>query len=130
VPGILPAPPLPLMQELVRVVRPGGTVAILVWSSQMLLPGHPLLEARLNATGAEIAPFSRDMEPEQHYLRALGWFRGVGLQGCTIRTLVGDLQGPLTGELRTALIDLFEMRWAGAQSEVSPEDRADYQRLC
>ncbi|MGD2041589.1 MAG: class I SAM-dependent methyltransferase [Anaerolineae bacterium] len=122
--------PLPLMRELVRVVRPGGTVAILVWSSQMLLPGHPLLEARLNATGAGIAPFSRDMEPEQHFLRALGWFRGVGLEGCTVRTLVGDLQGPLTGEMRTALVDLFEMRWTGAQTELSSEDWAEYQRLC
>jgi demethylmenaquinone methyltransferase/2-methoxy-6-polyprenyl-1,4-benzoquinol methylase len=70
------------------------------------------------------------MEPEQHFLRALGWFRGVGLEGCTVRTLVGDLQGPLTGEMRTALVDLFEMRWTGAQTELSSEDWAEYQRLC
>ena len=31
--------PLPLVKELARVVKPGGTVAILVYSSHMLLPG-------------------------------------------------------------------------------------------
>ena len=122
--------PLSLVQELARVVRPGGTVAILVWSSQMLLPGYPLLEARLNATGAGIAPFTQSMKPEQHYLRALGWFRAVGLRGCTAQTLVGDLQSPLTGEMRAALVDLFEMRWGGSQAEMSREDWAEYQRLC
>jgi demethylmenaquinone methyltransferase/2-methoxy-6-polyprenyl-1,4-benzoquinol methylase len=31
-----------LLNELTRVVRPGGIVAILFWSSQMLLPGYPV----------------------------------------------------------------------------------------
>ncbi len=44
------ADPSRLLNELARVIRPGGTVAILFWSSQMLLPGYPVLEARLNAT--------------------------------------------------------------------------------
>jgi demethylmenaquinone methyltransferase/2-methoxy-6-polyprenyl-1,4-benzoquinol methylase len=39
-----------LLQELLRVVKPGGDVVLLGWSSQQLLPGYPLLEARLNAT--------------------------------------------------------------------------------
>ncbi|MFC2030570.1 class I SAM-dependent methyltransferase [Chloroflexota bacterium] len=41
---------LPLVKELARVVKPGGSVAILALSSEKLLPGHPLLEARLRAT--------------------------------------------------------------------------------
>ena len=41
--------PLPLVKELARVVRPGGSVAFLYWSSQKLLPGYPLLEGRFNA---------------------------------------------------------------------------------
>jgi len=56
--GYAPLEPLPLVKELARVVKPGGSVAILGWSSQQLLPGYPLLEARLNATSAGIAPFS------------------------------------------------------------------------
>ena len=47
----------PLLQELVRVVKPGGSVNILAWSSQQLLPGYPLLEARLNATCSAYIPF-------------------------------------------------------------------------
>jgi demethylmenaquinone methyltransferase/2-methoxy-6-polyprenyl-1,4-benzoquinol methylase len=36
------AEPLRLLNELTRVIRPGGIVAILFWSSQMLLPGYPV----------------------------------------------------------------------------------------
>jgi demethylmenaquinone methyltransferase/2-methoxy-6-polyprenyl-1,4-benzoquinol methylase len=32
--------------------------------------------------------------------------------------------------MRAALVDLFEMRWGGAQAEMSREDWAEYQRLC
>ena len=41
--GYLPLEPAPLLSELARVVRPGGRVAILAWSSEKLLPGYPLL---------------------------------------------------------------------------------------
>ena len=44
-----------LVKELARVVKPGGSVALLAWSSEKLLPGHPLLEGHLNATSAGIA---------------------------------------------------------------------------
>jgi demethylmenaquinone methyltransferase/2-methoxy-6-polyprenyl-1,4-benzoquinol methylase len=48
--------PLPVIEELARVVRRGGQIAILAYSSQQLLPGYPLLEAKLNATATGIAP--------------------------------------------------------------------------
>jgi ubiquinone/menaquinone biosynthesis C-methylase UbiE len=122
--------PLPLLKELVRVVKPGGTVAILSWSSERILPGHPLLEARLNATSAGIAPFVKGERPELHFSRALGWFREAGLVEATARTFVGDTHAPLSTELRSALVALFGMRWPGVESELSPEDWAEYQRLC
>ena len=56
--GYAPLEPIPLLKELVRVIKPGGTLAILAWSSQQLLPGYPGLEARLNTTSAGIAPSS------------------------------------------------------------------------
>lgn len=53
--GYGPREPLPLLKELVRVVKPGGTVTIATWSSEKLLPGYPRLEARLGATTAGTA---------------------------------------------------------------------------
>ena len=105
-------------------------MAILAWSSQQLLPGYPLLEARLNATAAGIAPFTTRMGPDAHFLRAPGWFRGAGLEEVNARTFVGDACAPLSGDVRNALASLFEMRWGTAQSEVSEADWAAYQRLC
>ena len=128
--GYAPAEPLPLLRELTRVAKPGGSVAILAWSSQQLLPGYPLLEARLNATSSGIAPFIKGKRPELHFLRALGWFREVGLEEPTARTFVGDAHAPLSDDMRSALMSLLDMRWPGVQSELTPEDWAEFQRLC
>jgi ubiquinone/menaquinone biosynthesis C-methylase UbiE len=121
--------PLPLVKELTRVVKPGGSVAILAWSSQMLLPGYPLLEARLNATPSGIAPFASGYRPESHFLRALGWFRDAGLEERSVQTFAGGAHAPLSAELRCALIALFQMRWPGVESELTEQDRVEYQRL-
>ncbi len=118
------------LKELARVVKPGGTVAIFAWSSERLLPGYPLLEARLNATPAGIAPFTRESKPERHFSRALGWFREAGLQQATGRTFVGEACAPLPNDLRRALLALFEMRWPGVEAELGAAEWADYQRLC
>jgi demethylmenaquinone methyltransferase/2-methoxy-6-polyprenyl-1,4-benzoquinol methylase len=122
--------PLPSVQELARVVKPGGIVAILAWSSETLLPGYPLLEARLSATSSGIAPFVAGQQPASQFLRALGWFRDAGLTETRARTFVGDARAPLTSDLRRALAALFEMRWRGVESELTQEDRAEYQCLC
>lgn len=128
--GYHPADPLPPLKELARVVKPGGSVVILAWSSQQLLPGYPLLEARLNATSPGIAPFVHGKRPDLHFLRALSWFRQVGLEEPTAQTFVGDAHAPLGHEVREALVALLEMRWPGVQSELSADDWAEYQRLC
>jgi ubiquinone/menaquinone biosynthesis C-methylase UbiE len=121
---------LPLLREFGRVVKPGGTVAILAWTSQSLLPGYPLLEARLNATCSAYAPYIRGKLPCAHFMRALEWFEKAGLEKVEGRTFVGDVQAPLSGELRVALVSLFHMLWGEPQPETSPEDWAEYQRLC
>jgi len=128
--GYAPLEPLPLVKELVRVVRPGGIVAILAWSSEKLLPGYPLLEARLGATSSGVAPFAKGKRPELHFMRALGWFREAGLEEPTARTFAGDACAPLTDDLYNALTALFEMRWSGVETELTREDWAAYQRLC
>ena len=121
---------LPLLRELGRVVKPRGTVAILAWSSQCLLPGYPLLEARLNATCSAIAPYVREKRPESHFLRALEWFGKADLEETEAGTFVGDVQAPLSDDIRSALISFFQMLWGKPQPEVSQEDWAEYQRLC
>lgn len=128
--GYAPIEALPLVKELARVIKPGGTVAILAWSSETLLPGHPLLEARLNATSAGIAPFVTGKKPESHFLRALGWFRDAGLEETGTRTFAGNAFAPLPDDDRSALTALFRMRWPGVESELRSEDWEAYQRLC
>jgi len=95
--GYAPGEPLPLLKELARVVKPGGSVIILARSSQQLLPGYPVLEAHLNATSAGIAPFVEGMVPELHFSRMAGWFRKAGMEGVTARTFAGDVCAPLSG---------------------------------
>jgi ubiquinone/menaquinone biosynthesis C-methylase UbiE len=128
--GYHPAEPLPLLKELARVAKPGGSVAILAWSSQQLLPGYPQLEARLNATTSGIAPFIRGKRPELHFLRALGWFREAHFEESTAQTFVGEVHAPLSDDMRSALMALLDMRWPGVQSELTAEDWAEFQRLC
>ncbi len=121
---------LPVLKEIMRVVRRGGTVAIAAWTSQQLLPGYALLEARLNATCSAYAPFLQDKKPESHFQRALRWFSEAGIREATARTFVGDIQAPLSAEYRTALTSLFEMLWAEAQPSTSEADKLEYTRLC
>jgi SAM-dependent methyltransferase len=102
--------PVAAVRELARVVRPGGPVALLVWSSQMLVPGYPRLEARLNATAPGLAPFEAGMPPERHHLRGLGLLRAAGLVETQARTFVGEAQAPLTAPAREALAALVEPR--------------------
>ena len=122
--------PVSLLKELARVVKPGGTVALLAWSSQQLLPGYPLLEARLNATCSAVIPCVKGKRPESIFSRGLGWFQEIGFLEPEARTFVDDVQAPLSEEIRTALISLIEMLWGERQPEVSEQDWAEYQRLC
>jgi demethylmenaquinone methyltransferase / 2-methoxy-6-polyprenyl-1,4-benzoquinol methylase len=128
--GYAPEEPLPLLKELARVVKPGGSVIIIVWSSQQLLPGFPLLEAHLDATSSGLAPFARGTAPEFHFPRLMGWFRRAGMEDVTVRTFAGDVCAPLSEEMRSALTSLIEMRWVDVRAELSEGDWAEYQRLC
>jgi demethylmenaquinone methyltransferase/2-methoxy-6-polyprenyl-1,4-benzoquinol methylase len=120
----------PLLEELMRVLQPGGTLILLGWSSQQLLPGYPLLEARLNATGSAYIPFLEGKDPELNFLRAMHWFRQAGLEDIKAQTFVGEVQAPLDGNRRVALTSLFEMLWGQSQPRISPEDWSEYRRLC
>ncbi len=120
----------PLLNELIRVTKAGGSINILAWSSQQILPGYPLLEARLNGTCSAYIPFLKEANPGQNFMRALRSFQEAGLEQCQAQTFVGDIQAPLGNEQRNALLSLFEMLWGGLQPDVSAQDRAEYERLC
>ena len=122
--GYAPASePLRLLNELARVVRPGGIMAILFWSSQMLLPSHPVLEARLNATRAGIAPFGAEMAPDRHYLLTLGWLRRAGLVNTWADTFIRTVFAPIENGIREALVALLKMHWGDAESELQGANR-------
>jgi demethylmenaquinone methyltransferase/2-methoxy-6-polyprenyl-1,4-benzoquinol methylase len=118
----------PILKELIRVVKPGGIVVLLGWSSQQLLPGYPLLEARLNGTCSSYAPFYADKAPQVNFMRALRSLREVGLEEVHVQTFAGDVQAPLAEDLRRALTAMFEMLWQ-VPAPVT-EDWREYLRLC
>ncbi len=128
--ALLQVHPVMLLEELLRVVKPGGKIYILMWSSQMLLPGYPVLEARLNATTSGMAPFDKTKEPGLHFMRAPEWLQQAGLTEPKAKTFVRDLNSPINNETRQALIDLFFMRWGEDNPELLKEDQLEYKRLC
>jgi demethylmenaquinone methyltransferase/2-methoxy-6-polyprenyl-1,4-benzoquinol methylase len=120
----------PYLAELAHVVRPGGDILLLAWSSQQLLPGHPLLEARLNASCSAYLPYLQSKSPPETFLRANAAFQRAGLLPHPAQTFVRDVQAPLDDAHRVALTALFAMLWGQPQPGVSPADWQAYQRLC
>ncbi len=122
--------PVEGVRELARAVRPGGTVALLFWTGQNLLPGYPPLESRLQEAFVAGTRYFRIREPGQHMLRALGWLRRAELEGRRARSFVAEVQAPLDASMRESLAYLFEMLWEPVQDRLSDEDRAAWRRLC
>lgn len=127
--GYLPGDHAGLAAELCRVLKPGGRLALLAYSSQQLLPGYPGLEARLNATQAGQAPFPAAGPPSQHFLRLPELFAKAGLTEIKSRSFLVDLSAPFDGETKKAVLSLCDMRWGSTQKEMSAADWELFQRL-
>jgi ubiquinone/menaquinone biosynthesis C-methylase UbiE len=119
-----------LLNELIRVVKPGGSIILLGWSSQQLLPGYPLLEARLNGTCSGYLPFLKNKSPEHNFMRASHWFHNAGLNDIQAQTFISDIRAPFSDPQRIALTSLFDMLWGTPQPETSQDDWHEYKRLC
>jgi demethylmenaquinone methyltransferase/2-methoxy-6-polyprenyl-1,4-benzoquinol methylase len=113
-----------------RAAAGGGTIALAYWSGQTLLPGHPGLEARLNAAFVETVPYLGNVAPAQHFLRAGGWLRAAGLAALPTRTFLAEVRAPLAPELRAGLAHCLAMLWGHLRERLTAQDWAQYQRLC
>lgn len=120
----------PVLKELKRVVKPGGDIILLGWSSQQVLPGYPMLEARLNANCSGYLPFLKDKPSTSHFMRIANALQNAGMENIKAQTFVGDIRPSLDDGLRTALTSLFDMLWGTPQPQVAEEDFREYQRLC
>lgn len=116
-----------ILRELIRVTKPGGEIFMLAWTSQQILPGYPMLEAKLNSECSSYGPYYEKAKPDQNYLRSGHWFIEVGLKDVTIKTYTGDVQALLSKGQQKALLSLFEMLWeVPGTCPLSVE----YQNLC
>jgi len=124
------ARPVESIIEFARVVRPGGTIALVYWSNQSMLSGHPVLEARLNSAFSETTPYLSSVSPNLHFLRARGWMKAAGLEHPAASTFIAEIKGPLDADMREAMAFCFSMFWDNLESKLSADDWREYQRLC
>ena len=122
--------PLKIIEEFYRVIKPGGFVFILFWSSQKLLAGYPLLEARLNTTSSATAPSINGMKTINHILNGKYWLEKADFKDILVKTYLGDIIAPLSKNDRNALNILFQMFWGESESEVAEIDWKNFKRLC
>lgn len=130
IPPVFTDDPLPVVAELARVLRPGGTLGLFYWSNQSLLPGYPQLEARLNAALAETAPWLADLRPDLHFMRAGAWMAAAGLTPLAPRTYLAEIRGPLPDRPLEALSFWCRMFWGELESGVAAADWDAFRRLC
>ncbi len=121
--------PVPALRSLALLVKPGGFLALAFWSAHRLLPGYPMLEARLNATPASHHPFTATADAEMHFSRALGWLRNAGFAEPTAHSHTADIRAPLDGETRAAVRSMAHMWWDRGLADVSVGDRDTFRAL-
>jgi len=128
--GCPAAEPGHMLNQLYRILKPGSKIYLSYWSAQKLLPGHPLLEARLNTSASANAPYVKGMDPDHHVLFGRKWLLKAGFADVEARSFAGDVAGPLNKADKAALASLFDMLWAPSENELPAEDREEYLACC
>ena len=122
--------PINIIKEFYRVLKSGGLLILLFWSSYKLLTGYPLLESRLNSTSGATAPFTQGMNPKKHIMNAKYWLEKLGFKDVSAKSFIADINSPLNENTRNALNYFFQMLWGEAENQVSKEDWNEFKRLC
>ncbi|NHI92175.1 MAG: class I SAM-dependent methyltransferase [Candidatus Lokiarchaeota archaeon] len=121
--------PIPIVKEFHRVIKPNGSIFLLFWTSQKLLPGHPILEAELNTASSAVAPFTEDMNPIHHVMNATYWLAELGFKNIKVITYLQNITAPLTQMDKSALLMLFQMFWSSAELEVDEKFWRAYKKI-
>lgn len=127
--GCVAEKPYGILEEFSRVTKNGGTIAVLFWSGQKLLPGYPFLEALLNATVTGNRPFQLETDPELHIMRTPCWLEKINAVNIRCRTFTSDIQGPLNDQEKEALLVSMNMLWSNVKQEVPTEVWEKYQLI-
>ncbi len=119
-----------ILNQFYKILKPGGKIYLLFWSSQKFLQGYPLLEARLNASTSANAPYLENMIPENHILHGQKWLSKAKFENIRAKSFVGDIAGPLNENDKTALTIFLDMLWGKSKNEVSKSVWEDYNTYC
>jgi demethylmenaquinone methyltransferase/2-methoxy-6-polyprenyl-1,4-benzoquinol methylase len=119
-----------VLNQLYNILKPGGKLYLAFWSSQKILPGYPLLEARLNASTSANAPYLNDMDPDSHILCGKKWLSKAKFEHIEAKSFIGEIVGPLNEIDKTALTTLFQMFWGNSRKEVSKKDWERFNEYC
>jgi demethylmenaquinone methyltransferase/2-methoxy-6-polyprenyl-1,4-benzoquinol methylase len=118
-----------MVREISRPVKRGGMVALFYWSNQTLLPGYPVLEARLNRAFAETTPYLAKVSPEQHFLKASQWLKAAGIREPRAKSFIADFHEPFNRDTTVGLTFCFDMFWGELEDHVSTEDWREFKRI-
>ncbi len=114
-----------MLQEMRRVVKPGGLIAIKEFDATtwQFLPADPVLMLRLIANQKE--PGLRQTQDEGCLRPVLfrSWFHRAGLQEIWIKNFVSECQPPLDSDLTAFLQNLLS--WLADKAETATVSAAD-----
>jgi len=119
-----------ILNKLYQLLKPGGRVSLVFWSSQKLFPGYPILEAKLNASISANRPYLNDMQPKSHILNGRRWLSDANFKNIKTKSFIGDISAPINENDKKALTTLFQMFWGESQRDVSKEDWEKYIAIC